>query len=168
MKKFAKWFVVSFVVIAAAYSIILVSTIKLSQTPEEALQSFYANEGAEDMLSDPLVLAGDKVVPLVINEVRNKQMQRRRYAITFLGNGPYLGAIPVLEEILNDDTEKDYFRGDALLALYRVSKEKGLDYAKKYKDRDDYLGRMCKEVFDDSEYANKKRSYFEAMRGWHE
>jgi len=49
---------------------------------------------AEDQLMDPLLLAGDDVVPLVIDELPDKEMRLRRYAIGFLGNGRHTPALP--------------------------------------------------------------------------
>src|SRR5262245_45882955 len=81
---------------------------------EGALNRFYTygndpdDAVAEDMLMDPLIVAGEKVVPLVIREIKNKEMPRRRYAIGFLGNGSYKQALPALEDIFQDLSEKDY------------------------------------------------------------
>jgi hypothetical protein len=138
------------------------------QTPEEALQSFYSQNGAEDMLMDPLILAGDKVVPLVINEVKSPDMPRRRYAILFLGNDKYINALPVLEQILADNSEKDYFRGDALISIYKIDNISGKKLAASFANNEGYLGLMSKAVLGGSEYANKRRSYIDALRGWHE
>jgi len=168
MIKFTKWFSVFIIANGISYLGFLISLAKPLQTPEEALQSFYTHDVAEDMLMDPLVLAGKKVVPLVIKAVKNTEMPRRRYAIAFLGNDTYTTALPVLEEILKDKTEKDYFRGDALLSIYKIDKKIGQKLATKYKGSNNYLGKMCKEVFEDSSYANETRSYFDALRGWHE
>jgi hypothetical protein len=60
------------------------------RNPDEALKDFYnAQDRAEDQIIDPLILAGNDVVPLVINELSNKEMRLRRYAIALLGNGRY-------------------------------------------------------------------------------
>ncbi len=47
-------------------------------------------------------------------------MPKRRYAIAFLGDGRYHSAIPSLEAIVGDETELDYFRSDALLAISQI------------------------------------------------
>ena len=73
------------------------------RNPRDALQDFLTgHDRAEDQLMDPLILCGGRVVPLVIAEIQNKDMHRRRYAIGFLGNGHYSEALPVLEKILSD------------------------------------------------------------------
>lgn len=94
---------------------------------DEALNKFYSSEVAEDQLQDPLILAGDKVVPLVLSEIKNKDMPRRRYAIGALGSIGNPLALPVLEGILNDGFEKDYFQCDALEAIAMID----FNYAKK-------------------------------------
>ena len=104
-------------------SLILLGVVSCSSrsSPEEALEDFCKYDGGEETLMDPLILAGDKVVPLVLENIRNKQMPKRRYAIEFLGNGTIRQALPVLEELVKNNTEEDFIRGDALQAIYRIS-----------------------------------------------
>ena len=91
-------------------------------TAEAALAAFYAGEpGFECMQAEPLRRDGSKVVPLVIRDLPNKKMQRRRYAILFLGEGRYREALPVLEHILLDTTEIYYFRADALMSIFEIA-----------------------------------------------
>src|SRR5262249_34357032 len=123
---------------------------------------------AEDMLMDPLILAGDKVVPLVIEAVKNKEMERRRYAIAFLGNGSYKQAIPVLEEILGDASEKDYVRGDALQSIYQIDDALGLHYAQEHQDSLDSLGQRAKDILSGRDYIKERRSYADALMGKHD
>jgi hypothetical protein len=96
---------------------------------------------AEDMLMDPLILAREEVVPLVIREVRNKNMPRRRYAILFLGNGSYKQALPVFEEILKDSSEDELFRGDASVAIFLIDETRGRKYAMDYSNDKTFLGK---------------------------
>ncbi len=168
MPKSAKGVIAAIVVFSTALFVYQAYVDKLSRSPEEAMNEFFTQEGAEDMLMDPLVLAGKDVVPLVIEDVKNAEMPRRRYAIAFLGNDTYPEAIPVLEKILNDENEKNYFRGDALISIYKLDKEKGKELASSYKNNDDYLGQMSQQVLSNSSYANSKRSFLNALRGWHE
>ena len=88
------------------------------RNPEVAYEAFCNSEGlAEDQLMDPLVLAGPGVIPHVVRGVRDRNMPRRGYAILFLGMVEATEALPVLRSILDDDTEKDIVRGDALRAI---------------------------------------------------
>lgn len=136
--------------------------------PEDALKRFYDNEGPEDTLMDPLILAGETVVPFVMKEVKNKDMRRRRYAIGFLGNGSYKDALPVLEAILHDPAEEDYFRGDALQSVYMIDESKGRGLAQKYKDSQNYLGETSRRVISGDSQLKKRRTYSEALAGKHE
>ena len=102
--------------------------------PNQAVQLFLTAEVAEDQLMDPLILAGKDAVPLVIKKLRYKDMSRRRYAIGALGNIGDKASIPILIQILEDDTEADYYRCDALNAIGMIDFElarqrvkKGLD-----------------------------------------
>lgn len=131
--------------------------------PEDALQHFYVYQGSEDMLMDPLILAGDKVVPLVLDKVKDKNMTRRRYAIGFLGNGAYTQAIPELKKILQDKAEDEVIRGDALQAIYQIDESLGLKYALEYKDISGFLGQVSADVLNGETYLKKRRSYFEAL-----
>jgi hypothetical protein len=103
------------------------------RNPKDALQDFLtAHNRAEDQLMDPLILCGRRVAPLVIAEIQNKDMHRRRYAIGFLGNGHYSEALPVLEKILSDGSEIFYFRADALIAIFQIAPNRARELAPKY------------------------------------
>lgn len=136
--------------------------------PEDALKRFYDNDGPEDTLMDPLILAGDRVVPLVLKEVKNKKMPRRRYAIGFVGNGSYKEALPALEAILQDSTEEDYFRGDALQSIYMIDESRGRELAQKYNDHQDYLGEISRRVISGDSQLKNRRTYSDAVVGKHE
>ncbi|MBK7708645.1 MAG: hypothetical protein IPJ30_23520 [Acidobacteria bacterium] len=56
---------------------------------------------------DPLILAGDRAVPRVLERIRDKKMPRRPAAIRFLGNGRYASALPVLIELFSDSSDPD-------------------------------------------------------------
>lgn len=47
-------------------------------------------------------------------------MPKRTYAIAFLGEGRFVEALPLLEAIALDESEKFYFRGDALEAIFAI------------------------------------------------
>jgi hypothetical protein len=136
--------------------------------PEVALKRFYENNGPEDTLMDPLILAGDGVVPLVLNEVKNKNMPRRRYAIGFLGNGSYKEALPDLEAILQDSAEEDYFRGDALQSIYMIDESRGKELAQNYQGGQNYLGEISRRIITGDSELKKRRTYSDALVGKHE
>ncbi len=95
-------------------------------------QAFYNNEGSESELMDPLIEAGDKMTPEIIEAVSHKDMRLRRYAIGALGNIKAPAAIQPLTAILEDTSEEDYMRGDAVLAIYQIDQVIGEQLAKKY------------------------------------
>lgn len=137
--------------------------------PDDALRDFYdARERAEDQLVDPLILNGRRVVPLVIAEVPNKQMRLRRYAIGFLGNGQYRDALPVLEQVLVDESEIYYFRADALEAIFRISAERARELAPRHVNGEDLLGRAAQEIVAGRSPVRWSRSYWQAFLHVHE
>jgi len=103
-------------------------------SPQQALNEFYAHRGAEDQLMDPLIVSGVEVVPLVITEIENPSMVKRRYAIGALGNIGDKTSLPVLEKILGDDAEEDYIRCDALNSISMIDFERGKELSKINKD----------------------------------
>lgn len=134
-------------------------------SPEEVLERFYHNEGPEETLKDPLILAGDKVVPLVIERVSDKKMPRRRYAIAFLGNGSYTQALPVLHTILQDSSELDYFRSDALHSIYQIDAALGLKYAQSYRNESNDLGKVSQDLLSQKRLLPDRRTYLDALLG---
>jgi hypothetical protein len=67
-------------------------------SPENALEIFYSYNGAEDELMDPLLLAGRKVIPLLIEQIKHQNMPKRRYAILAVGHLGDSSSLPILEK----------------------------------------------------------------------
>jgi hypothetical protein len=107
---------------------------------EKALKDFYNYQGFKDKATTPLYQGGEKVIPLVIENVKDKNMTRRLDAIAFLGKPKNYQAMPVLTLITKDETEDIHSRKQALWAIYQIDVKVALDLAYKYKDRQDYLG----------------------------
>ena len=115
--------------------------------PEAALADFHtARNRAEDQLTDPLVLAGPGVRPLVLAAIRDPESPRRRYAIGFLGCAGYERAASALREIIADGEEKNYYRADALVALWQLDPTEGLHLAKVYARQSDFLGETARRI----------------------
>jgi hypothetical protein len=142
-------------------------------TPAESLQRFYAygeasDSGvAEDMLMDPLILAGEGVVPLVLEQLPKPQMPRRRYAIAFLGNGAYAQALPALRTILANEGEVDLFRGDALQAICDIDAVEGKRRAAEFAAQQDYLGSTARQIAQRG-CATQRRTRAQAALGHHD
>jgi HEAT repeat protein len=98
-------------------------------SPEQAIREFYSSDRAEDQMMDPLILAGEEVVPLLLIEIEKKTRPQRRYAIGALGNIQDKSALSVLEEILGDEAEEDYFRCDALNSIGMIDFRRGRELA---------------------------------------
>ena len=153
--------------VALALAIMAVMSYRFSGGPtaEQVMADFYAANGrAEDMLMDPLILHADLVAPIVIESIRDKQMDKRRYAIGFLGNEKISSALPVLRTILTDETEEDYFRADALESIYQIERSEWLSLDKLHADRGDYLGRIATGLLSGDTHLFH-RTYIEALVG---
>jgi hypothetical protein len=141
------------------------------RTAEKALQYFVTNaELAEDQLRDPLILCpqNKQIESLVIRAISDKSMPKRRYAISFLGNQGTREAMPELENILLDKTEKDYFRGDALEAIFQINAAKGRELAQTYQNTDDYLGKIARYIVEEEPWISERRTYLDAFIGRHD
>ena len=142
------------------------------KTADEAFSKFYSDV-AEDQLMDPLILAGKKVLPLLLEKISDKNMPKRRYAIGAIGNIGDASAIPILIDILDDPGEEDYFRCDAFLAIAMISREYGYKLAQQYEDNtNECLARLSNALLsNDPDLWKKanymKRSYWQALLGRH-
>jgi hypothetical protein len=160
--------VVVAIVLVLGIALLWARTAGPLRDPDDALADFYeARERAEDQLMDPLILAGSDVVPLVIEAVANREMKLRRYAIGFLGITRRREAIPVLTQILRDDSEIYYFRSDALEALHRIDQSLAISAAPAYSERDDLLGKVASAIESRSYAPGYDRSWWEAFRSVH-
>ncbi len=138
------------------------------RNPEETLIDFYETKyRAEGQLKDPLILNGRRVLPLVLSDLPNKDMPRRRYAIGYIGDGGYVEALPVLQSILKDETELNYFRADALEAIFQIDKPLSEKLAKQYVDEPDLFGRVATQIVNGKSPIYSKRTYWEAFIGLH-
>lgn len=163
-KKFKLWIVVAILIFVGVCGLYAAT----KPSADEVLKDFYTAEGrAEDMLMDPLILHADIVAPLVITEIKNPEMNKRRYAIGFLGNERINEALPVLRSILSNEKEKDYFRADSLVSIFMIDKNEGLALANKYSVNKDFLGHVARGLLDGC-YHLFKRSYWQALVGRHE
>ena len=127
--------------ITNVYPILVLVTILLgcseeshkTLTPKKAIEIFYEVDVAEDQLMDPLIISGYEVVPLVIDDILDKDMKRRRYAIGALGNIGDKSAISTLEQILMDKSEDSYIRCDAINSIAMIDYGKGKELAESFK-----------------------------------
>ena len=111
----------------------------------DAWHQFYNLGDHEPELDDPLIRRGNKMVPAICAAVAHKDMKYRRYALSALGYIRDPGALTCLEPILKDTSELEYFRGDALLAIYSINPRLGAYYIAQYGNENSHL-RMIAEL----------------------
>jgi hypothetical protein len=137
--------------------------------PDAAMRDFLKGEDRfEDQLTDPLVLAGPRVRPLITAAVVDREMKHRRYALAYLGCAGYAPAQEAIRRILTDDTERDYFRADALEALWRLDRNEGEALAQTYRTREDALGQMAVKLIETGSPWAECRSWIAALMRRHE
>lgn len=96
------------------------------------LEEFYAYDGAEDTLMDPLIVAGEAMAPLLIDRVRSIDMPKRRYAIGALGNIGDARAIPILTILTKTEEEPGYIRCDSLQSVAQIDWHAGRALASEF------------------------------------
>lgn len=111
-----------------------------------AWETFYVKADHEPEIDDPLIAKGGPMVPAICEAIRHKDMKRRRYAIGALGYIRDRAALPTLESILADESEIDYFRGDALHSIYLIDRKLGLARASLYRAQTNTLGQYANAV----------------------
>ena len=154
-------------VLAVAVAAWWTFTVGPMRDPLGALRDFYEGEDRrEEQLCDPPILAGPRVVPLVIADLPKKGTARRLYAIRFLGNGRYSRALPVLQQLLGDDEEGDAFRVEALRAIYQISSHRAGQLAPAYGYGHDQLARVAVDIAANRDPGCWTRTYWQAF--WHE
>jgi hypothetical protein len=134
----------------------------LVKSGQATLEDFYAYHAPDSEGLDPLILAGDKVVPLVIEKIQDRNMKKRGLAIDFLGNGKHKQAIPVLEKIVIDESEEEHVREIALVSIYQIDGELGNQFAQKFKS-DGILAEISKDIIAKKSYLNYRRTYIDAL-----
>jgi hypothetical protein len=159
---------ISFVALLLAGAIFWAAAVGPLRSPDAAFADFLASEGrAEDQLTDPLVLSGRRVAPRVLAEVKDPDLKHRRYAIGFLGCLRYAPAVEVFRSILANPEEKDYFRGDALEAIWLTAPQEGIALAKQHSSATGHLGDVARNVVSGTREPYC-RSWWQAFRGTHD
>lgn len=155
--------------IIIAIIVVIIMIVINQPTVDEVMNDFHmAKNRAEDMLMDPLILHANLVKNRVIEDIKNPEMDKRRYAIGFLGNERIVEALPVLREILSNEKEIDYMRSDALESICLIDKKEGISSCEKYKFRKDNLGLTARDIIVDKDTDYRVRTKWEALIGCHE
>jgi hypothetical protein len=164
---------VGLVVVAVVGTGAFLLSHSVPESPEQAFELFLARDVAEDQIMDPLLLGGDGVIPLLVEAIPDRDMERRRYAIGALANLRADAAIPTLRGLARDASEPDYIRCDALSAVALISQASGVELANEF--RGNAVGCLAETseaiVSDDyadwSDHHYMRRTYVEALLGWH-
>lgn len=147
-----------------APNIIDATNLRIFAAPEYVLNRFYTERDlAEDQLTDALILAGPKMVPLLELEISKREIPRRRYAISALGILGDNDSIPILEHILQDKSEKEEFRGDALLAIAKIDLSYAKTIAPNYLNDMSFVSTCANKVLTGDPVWLEKRSYWDAL-----
>lgn len=123
---------------------------------------------AEDMLADSLIISGWRVAPRVVKEIANPSMPCRRYAIGFLGNIKFQPGASRLLEILSDNSEQDYFRADALVAIFHIDPKQGRNLANQFKESSPFLGQVANDIISNKSWFTEDRTYWKAVLRAHD
>ena len=78
---------------------------------------FHNQSVTEEYIEEPILNAGYQIGPILTENIADKEMKYRRYAIGGLEKLNYKPAIPTLTKILFDKSELEVFRADAYQAL---------------------------------------------------
>jgi hypothetical protein len=118
--------------------------------PEQALRRFHAQaedrKTADDQLMCPLILAGPAACPVILRDIEDPKRPLRRHAIAALGSLQCRGAILRLNQMVYSREEKDYFRGDALAALWLIQESPPEALANTFARQSDYLGQTAQRL----------------------
>ena len=115
-------------------------------TAESVMREFYEGERYEGWIAAPLKNHTSLVKWRVIEDIADKNMRYRAYAMGFLGECNVTEALPALLAILDDQTEKAVFRADALEAIFLLDPTRAMALADRYAEREDRLGYIAKHV----------------------
>lgn len=148
--------------VSFSFLVMLLFSELLTVSPENAIKEFKeSKDKAEDQIMDPLILCGKKVIPLVMKEIEDTNMPNRRYAIAYLGNAKSNESTPLLICLLNDTSQSDLIRGDALRAIASIDIERGKDLAKEFVDNEGYIGGIARNILS-GDFSPVVRSFWDA------
>ena len=78
---------------------------------------FHNQSVTEEYIQEPILNAGYQIGPILTENIADREMKYRRYAISGLEKIKYKPATPTLTKILLDKNELEVFRADAYEAL---------------------------------------------------
>lgn len=91
-----------------------------SISSQKRLDMFYESTLPENSLTPFLVMGGQEMVPLLINEIQKKEVLKRRYLISAIGDLKDKRALSILTKIVLDRSEADCIRCDSMKSLEKI------------------------------------------------
>ena len=130
---------------------------------QSAFDEFMTTEHKESFIVAPLCGAGESVVPIVTEHIKDKNMERRLYAILFLGTTESKLSVPILQNIVQDETETPGYRSNALQSVYLLDENLGRKLAQNYQSRTDHLGKAAQEILQLKNHSDYKKRQKESI-----
>lgn len=121
---------------------------------------------AEDQIKCPLIRAGRSACPHISSYVENREKPRRRYAIGALADLRCAESIPILTRLLDDGSEAEEYRGEALEALWVIDKRRVESLLGELALRNHYRGQVARRLLHGK--ATEQMTYVDAVICRHE
>ena len=119
--------------------------------------SVFQNQSvAESFIVRPIEEAGYEIGPILINEIADKEMKNRRYAILGLQKIGYKPATDLMGQILFDTLELEVLRADAYETLKTFENKKANKYLEEFKSQANYTADL--KVVELGEYFYNSRT----------
>jgi len=88
---------------------------------------------SEEYIEEPIEKGGYEVGKYLTENIEDKNMKYRRYAIGGIGKIKYDKAVPILGKILNDKSEPEFIKNDVLESLKEINNYEANKILKQFK-----------------------------------
>ncbi len=116
-------------------------SVNSEEEAQEIFQKFYNDNVPESINTRHLENAGKSIVPYLLREIQNRDMPKRGYAILAFGKIGDKSALKDLQIILNDVSETEVIRGDALRSIWHLDKRLGKQLSEELHGKSEYIDR---------------------------
>lgn len=133
----------------------------------QVLKDFYEdNDIPEAFLDRHLVRAGKGIVPYLVVEIQKKDMPKRGYAILALGKISDSRALPALTKLLEDTSESEVMRAEALVSIWYIDRKVGEKLTDEYSGKSKHFDRTIELLRKGKLDSIYKRSFFTRTFGY--
>lgn len=108
------------VLVIAVFLYSTIGKVVAEKTAGDYYIVFVNQSVSEEYIDQPIKDAGKSIGKIITNNIIDRNMKHRRYAISSLATINYKDAIETLEKIANDATEPDYIRNDAAETIIKL------------------------------------------------